>query len=172
MVERGERGALAAPRREPGPAPRDAGAHGSLPGPVLCRDLPGRHRAPGACGSTNARAPLSDAGALAPTGMEQRCCTHTCQLTSRDSSVGSCTPHETGIAALLMETRANREHMLYLQWVGVGSVFRTLLVFLIRQCRWCLLRKGLWGRGDVLTFCWCRWNARNPPTSQLSTGGA
>lgn len=74
---------------------------------------------------------------------------HTCQLTSRGSSVGSCTPREAGIAALLMEKRAKREHMLYLQWVGVG----TLLVFLIRQCRWCLLRKGLWGRGDVLTFC-------------------
>lgn len=101
MVERGETGALAARRREPGPAPRDAAAHGALPGPgpELCRDLPGRHRAPGACGSTNARAPLSDAGALAPAGMEQRCCTHTCQLSSRSSSVGSCTPREAGIAA-------------------------------------------------------------------------
>lgn len=29
MVEGGETGALAAPRREPGPAPRDAGANGS-----------------------------------------------------------------------------------------------------------------------------------------------
>lgn len=40
MVERGETGALAAARREPGPAARDAGAEGT----VLCRDLPGGHR--------------------------------------------------------------------------------------------------------------------------------
>lgn len=85
----------------------------------------------------------------------------------RGSSAGSCAPHEAGIAAF-MEKRANREHM---RWVGVGSGFRTRLVFLIRQCWWCLLRKGLWGRGDVLTFCWCCWNARNPPTSQLSAKG-
>lgn len=78
MIWRGKTGALAAPRRKPGPARRDAGANGTLvgPGSVLCRDLPGRRRAPGACGSTNARARLSNVGALDAAGMGQRCYTH------------------------------------------------------------------------------------------------
>lgn len=69
-------------------------AHGTPLGMADCRSSPGcrgcrRARAPcsagtcragtgpGACGSTNATAPLSNAGALAPAGMGQRCCTHT-----------------------------------------------------------------------------------------------
>lgn len=172
MVERGATGALAAPRREPGPAPRDAGANGGGPGPVLCRDLPGRHRAPAACGSTNARAPLSNGGALAPAGMGQRCCTHLSAHLEGQLRGELHFPLRQELQLFLGRREQNHVHMLCLQWIEVGSVFRTVLVFLIRQCRWCLLRKGLWGRGDVLTFCWYRWNARNPPTSQLSAGGA
>lgn len=148
---------MVAARREPGPAARDAGAEGT----VLCRDLPGGHRPRERVGARMAELRCQTVGPwrLPEWGSGAA---HT-----PVSSAGSCAPHEAGIAAF-MEKRANREHM---RWVGVGSGFRTRLVFLIRQCWWCLLRKGLWGRGDVLTFCWCCWNARNPPTSQLSAKG-
>lgn len=70
MVGRGETGAVAAVSR------------GQVPGMlvlVLCRDLPGRHRAPRACGSTNARALLSNGRALQPREWGSGAA-HTCQL--------------------------------------------------------------------------------------------
>lgn len=117
MVERGETGALAAPRREPGPAARDAGA-GALPG------LAGQAPGPGSVWEHDCRSSaVKWRGPGARRSGAAVLHTHTCQLASVGSSVGSCAPHEAGIAALRREERANRVHMLCLQGVGVGSVF-------------------------------------------------
>lgn len=161
-------GALAAPRREPGLAPGDAGANGTLAGPgsVLCRDLPGRRRAPGTCGSTNARARLSNVGALDAAGMGQRCYARpSARLAGQLCGV-----------ALLMQQElqlllGRREQMRVCTGCIRSGYEREAYPNAARLPDWAVPAVSAWegavGKGGMLfTFCWCRWNARNP--SRLS----
>lgn len=108
MIRRGKTGALAAPCSKPGLAPRDAGANGAFVGPdsVLCQDLPGRRWAPGTCGSTNARALLSN-GRVAGSGRGGAAMLHSPVRSPRRVAVWGRTPHAARTAALLREKRAN-----------------------------------------------------------------
>lgn len=108
---------------------------------------------------------------LDPAGMGQGCYAQRL-LTLRSSCVGSRSSCSKNCSSSLgEESKFVRVHAVSAV-VMSGKLIRMLLAAFTGQCQWCLFRKGLWGRGNALTFCWCHWNARNPPASRLSAGRA